>query len=315
VLGAGDYFYATLIDTSNNLEIVKVTARATDTMTIVRAQDGTTARAYNVNDRFELRPTAALFNEKADAADVTAELATKVNKAGDTMTGVIRVARGSEAKRDSVRLHVAGGIGITAGTYDAITWYQGADTSLDTNALGSLRGVYTSGGRAELEWWGRTEIELENATPGSGKPHLRVDQQGRVTMPYQPAFAARFATTKSQNTNSPILFNLVSYNQGGHYNGSTGLFTAPVAGLYAINASALRESGGSTYWELVTAINGSVTNYGTGGYTQTTDLESLTASWVVALGANDTLAVWLRSNSSPVTLYASETFVNGYLIG
>jgi hypothetical protein len=77
VLGAGDYFYATLIDTSNNLEIVKVTARATDTMTVVRAQDGTTARAYNVNDRFELRPTAALFNEKADAADVTAGLATK----------------------------------------------------------------------------------------------------------------------------------------------------------------------------------------------------------------------------------------------
>ena len=76
-LSAGDYFYATLIDTSNNLEIVKVTARATDTLTIVRAQDGTTARAYSTNDRFELRPTAALFNEKANADDVTASLATK----------------------------------------------------------------------------------------------------------------------------------------------------------------------------------------------------------------------------------------------
>jgi hypothetical protein len=76
-LGAGDYFYATLIDTSNNLEIVKVTARSTDTMTVVRAQDNTTARAYSTNDRFELRPTAALFNEKANADDVTASLATK----------------------------------------------------------------------------------------------------------------------------------------------------------------------------------------------------------------------------------------------
>jgi hypothetical protein len=76
-LSAGDYFYATLIDTSNNLEIVKVTARSTDTMTVVRGQDNTTARAYSTNDRFELRPTAALFNEKADAADVTAGLATK----------------------------------------------------------------------------------------------------------------------------------------------------------------------------------------------------------------------------------------------
>ena len=62
-LTASDYFYATMIDTSNNLEIVKVTARSTDTMTIVRGQDSTTARAYSTNDRFELRPTAALFNE------------------------------------------------------------------------------------------------------------------------------------------------------------------------------------------------------------------------------------------------------------
>ena len=65
-LSAGDYFYATLIDTSNNLEIVKVTARSTDTMTVVRGQDGTTARAYATSDRFELRPTAALFTEFAE---------------------------------------------------------------------------------------------------------------------------------------------------------------------------------------------------------------------------------------------------------
>ena len=67
-LSAGDYFFATLIDTSNNLEIVKVTARSTDTMTVVRGQDSTTARAFSTNDRFELRPVAALFAEFADKA-------------------------------------------------------------------------------------------------------------------------------------------------------------------------------------------------------------------------------------------------------
>jgi hypothetical protein len=70
-LGAGDYFYATLVDTSNNLEIVKVTARSVDSMTIVRAQDGTTAKSYALNDRLELRPVAALFNEKVDLETVT----------------------------------------------------------------------------------------------------------------------------------------------------------------------------------------------------------------------------------------------------
>lgn len=58
-LGAGDYFYVTLIDTSNNLEIAKCTARSSDVLTITRGQEGTTARSYSVGDRVELRITSA----------------------------------------------------------------------------------------------------------------------------------------------------------------------------------------------------------------------------------------------------------------
>jgi len=57
-LSGGDYFYATLYDASGNLEIIKVTARATDTLTVVRAQEGTTGRAYAIGDQLELRITA-----------------------------------------------------------------------------------------------------------------------------------------------------------------------------------------------------------------------------------------------------------------
>lgn len=65
--GGADYFYATLIDTSNNLEVVKVTARSTDVLTVVRGQDGTTARAYSTSDRIELRVTAALLSDIRDS--------------------------------------------------------------------------------------------------------------------------------------------------------------------------------------------------------------------------------------------------------
>ncbi len=65
-LGVGDYFYATLVDTANNLEIIKCTARVGDVLTIVRAQDGTTAKNYIVGDRIEIRPVAAIFADKAD---------------------------------------------------------------------------------------------------------------------------------------------------------------------------------------------------------------------------------------------------------
>lgn len=56
-LGAGDYFYATIQDVNNHFEIVKVTARADDTMTITRAQEGTLAIPFPANSRFELRVT------------------------------------------------------------------------------------------------------------------------------------------------------------------------------------------------------------------------------------------------------------------
>jgi len=59
----GDYFYATLSDTSSNIEIIKVTARSTDTFTIVRGRDGTSGRAYLTGDRVELRITAAVLEE------------------------------------------------------------------------------------------------------------------------------------------------------------------------------------------------------------------------------------------------------------
>lgn len=56
-----NYFYATLSDASNNLEIVKCTSRSSDTFTVVRGSESTTARAWLTGDRLELRVTAAVL--------------------------------------------------------------------------------------------------------------------------------------------------------------------------------------------------------------------------------------------------------------
>lgn len=61
-LGAGEYFYCTFDDGSNN-EIVKVTARSGNTLTIVRGVDNTTARAFSTGDSAELRATAGLLTD------------------------------------------------------------------------------------------------------------------------------------------------------------------------------------------------------------------------------------------------------------
>lgn len=96
-LTAGQWFWLTLADAANNLEIVKCTARSGDTLTVVRGQDGTTAKAYNTSDRVELRPTAALFNDKLDvdvAAATYAELAAFNNLNATNLTsGTVPLAR------------------------------------------------------------------------------------------------------------------------------------------------------------------------------------------------------------------------------
>lgn len=92
-LSAGDYFYATLVDTSNNLEIVKCTARSTDVLTVVRAQESTTARAYSAGDRIEIRLTAQTF---IDATTVTPAM---VSDQVNTSTGYFDLPSGTTAQR------------------------------------------------------------------------------------------------------------------------------------------------------------------------------------------------------------------------
>jgi hypothetical protein len=82
-LSAGDYFFATLIDTSNNLEIVKCTARSTDVLTVVRGQESTTARAFSTGDRIELRVTAQGL---VDTADINFNVPTQTSNSGKFLT-------------------------------------------------------------------------------------------------------------------------------------------------------------------------------------------------------------------------------------
>ena len=58
-IGTDEYYFATIANTNNTkIEIVKVTA-GTTSLTVVRAQDGTTAQAFDSGDNFQLRVTAA----------------------------------------------------------------------------------------------------------------------------------------------------------------------------------------------------------------------------------------------------------------
>lgn len=66
----GDWFPLTLIKPDGQLEIVRATARSGDVITVVREQEGTTPKAFDVGDRVELRITKAVMDGLATDEDV-----------------------------------------------------------------------------------------------------------------------------------------------------------------------------------------------------------------------------------------------------
>jgi hypothetical protein len=81
-LGVGDYFYATLVSTSGVREVVKVTARSGDSITVLRGQEGTIAQAFASGTALELRVTAQNMLDAGSAG------ASALLSGANTWTGV-----------------------------------------------------------------------------------------------------------------------------------------------------------------------------------------------------------------------------------
>lgn len=132
--GGGDFFLVTLFQKSGadevNHEIVKCTARSGDTLTVVRAQEGTTARAFNVDDLLELRLTAGALAGLAPLTgtgtsgtwpiSITGNAATATNVAWSGVTGKPAVIAEGATAADARTAIGAGtsnlALGTTSGT-------------------------------------------------------------------------------------------------------------------------------------------------------------------------------------------------------
>jgi hypothetical protein len=74
--GPSEWFAVTVVDPSNNLEVMRCTARTGDTLTVARAQEGTPARNLALGEKMELRLTAAMLvalrDKTVDASQIAA---------------------------------------------------------------------------------------------------------------------------------------------------------------------------------------------------------------------------------------------------
>lgn len=93
---AGQYFTATLWASGSTTglpnEIVRVTSRTGDTMTVVRGQEGTTAQSWGVGDTFANYITAGFLNQLVDSGTLQQQSGNYAADAGTANAGVVTIS-------------------------------------------------------------------------------------------------------------------------------------------------------------------------------------------------------------------------------
>ena len=151
-----------------------------------------------------------------------------------------------------------------------------------------------------------------------GDTKMRISHEGYVTTPSQPSFNAQRTTNQGIQGGTTLIFDQARHNTGNHYNTSTGVFTAPIAGDYLFTFKSLFYAfASSEYLDLYSTVNGTTRNRyeQTGNNGQHTQIDY---TEVVRLNVNDTFYLYSTNRNSSVThysMYGNENHFSGYLLG
>jgi hypothetical protein len=189
----------------------------------------------------------------------------------------------------------AGGLTVTAGgaTITGTTAITGA-TTITGNAQ-VTGGTFTSRGF------------VDNATAAA----WNIDASGRLLNngTTQTAFAA-FRATSQQTSGTTLIFNTEQFDTGSNYNASTGVFTAPVAGVYSFSASGqFTNSTGSNLGAQMRIQCSSAGDVAGSSFLYASGVTfSVSTSVVVRLNAGETVQVILNSALSSLFVLDTQAF-------
>ena len=164
------------------------------------------------------------------------------------------------------------------------------------------------------------DFVIASRNGGTRAEKMRIYAAGSVTKPLNPSFNARYPAV-TNGGNATIVFSSTHHNIGSHYNTSTGVFTAPVAGSYLFSFAILMDpSGLGHYARVLFSKNGTSasTTYGdslesTEYQTTTQEYQSLSMTAVIYMSVNDTMR--LQNTGQSPTYGTSYGSFSGYLLG
>ncbi len=165
----GAYYYLTITATDGTYEIVKVTARTGDAMTITRAQEDTTARAFAAGSSIELRITNQGLLDKFAEDNLSANSV----ELGDIETIAAAKVLGSVAGGNVSELSITNVLDLAGSTRGQVL-YRGASTwsALSPGTAGQL--LQTGGAGADPSWV--TGVAVTDGDKGS----ITVSSSGTV---------------------------------------------------------------------------------------------------------------------------------------
>jgi len=146
---------------------------------------------------------------------------------------------------------------------------------------------------------------------------MKIDESGRVTMPYQPAFMAVNANSGVKSGGQNLNFSAVNTNVGNHFDTSTSRFNVPVTGTYHFdfgiycypnnNPSFAVQRNGTQYSnaDVVPNLFDNARGYS----------RILTGSFVASATAGDYITLNVRAGGYSADVYGGHSWFAGFLIG
>jgi hypothetical protein len=151
----GDYFMVTFITVNGvALEICKCTARAGDTLTVVRGQEGTNAQNFQIGDQCQLRITASTMNT------IVSSIST------DNVKNITAGAGISATGTGTVTIANTGVTGITAGSNITVSGSTGNVTINSTSPSSLVTADFSileSGGKLVFKYGTTTIASLDSS--------------------------------------------------------------------------------------------------------------------------------------------------------